>query len=59
MSVPFAHVAHWTWVFYVLPVLIVIGGILRSTMEERRRKQDGAGRKTRATPANAKKRRRR
>ena len=28
LALPLAHVGHWLWVFYVLPVLIVIGGIV-------------------------------
>ena len=29
--VPVAHIGHWLWVFYVLPVIIVIAGIFWST----------------------------
>jgi len=25
LALPLAHIGHWLWVFYVLPVLIVIG----------------------------------
>ena len=35
---PLAHIGHWSWVFYVIPVAIVIVGIVRSTLEDRRRK---------------------
>jgi hypothetical protein len=38
--VPLAHVGHWLWVFYVVPVLIVIGGIIRSTRAEKRRERE-------------------
>jgi hypothetical protein len=45
--VPVAHIGHWLWVFYVLPVLIVIGGILWSTRaanrREREEEEDGEG----------------
>lgn len=34
---PLAHLGHWLWVFYVIPVLIVVGGIVYSTIRERRR----------------------
>jgi hypothetical protein len=34
---PAAHIGHWLWVFYVLPVIIVIAGILRSVLIERKR----------------------
>jgi hypothetical protein len=37
MTLPLAHVGHWLWVFYVLPVVIVVAGIVRSTLLERRR----------------------
>jgi hypothetical protein len=40
MILPSAHVGHWLWVFYVLPVLIVIGGIIRSTRAEKRKEKD-------------------
>jgi hypothetical protein len=32
---PLAHVGHYLWVFYVLPVIIVILGIVRTTLAER------------------------
>jgi hypothetical protein len=37
---PLAHIGHYHWILYVLPVLIVIGGILRSTYLEKRRDRD-------------------
>jgi hypothetical protein len=43
MMLPFAHLGHFLWIFYVLPVLIVIGGILRSTWAEKRREGEGKG----------------
>jgi heme exporter protein D len=33
---PLAHVAHYLWVLYVIPVLIVAGAILRSVVQQRR-----------------------
>ncbi len=33
---PLAHVGHYLWVFYLVPVVIVIAGILRSVVLERR-----------------------
>jgi uncharacterized membrane protein len=36
---PLAHLGHWLWIFYVVPVLIVIAGILRSVLIERRRRE--------------------
>jgi hypothetical protein len=41
MTLPLAHIGHYLWVLYLLPVVIVIGGILRSTISERRRKGRG------------------
>ena len=36
MTLPLAHLGHFLWIFYVMPVVIVIVGILRSTMVEKR-----------------------
>jgi hypothetical protein len=47
LVLPVAHIGHWLWVFYVLPVLTVIGGIIRSTRAEKRREreeEEGKGR---------------
>jgi hypothetical protein len=38
--VPVAHIGHWLWVFYVLPVIIVIGGIFWSTRAANRRERE-------------------
>jgi cytochrome c-type biogenesis protein CcmH/NrfF len=38
--VPFAHIGHWLWVFYVLPVIIVIAGIFWSTRAANRRERE-------------------
>ncbi|HEU4392024.1 MAG TPA: hypothetical protein VFR04_00155 [Solirubrobacterales bacterium] len=37
MTLPLAHVGHYLWVLYVLPVLFVIAGILRTTIQGRRK----------------------
>jgi cytochrome c-type biogenesis protein CcmH/NrfF len=37
---PMAHLGHWLWVFYVIPILIVIAGIIRSTRAEKKRERD-------------------
>lgn len=34
---PLAHLGHWLWVFYVIPVLIVVAGILVSGRNAKRR----------------------
>jgi cytochrome b561 len=41
MTLPAAHIGHYLWVLYLLPVLIVIAGILRSTLAEKRKNRDG------------------
>ena len=33
---PLAHVGHYLWVFYLLPVLVVVVGIVRSAILTRR-----------------------
>jgi hypothetical protein len=33
---PLAHVGHYLWVLYILPVIIVILGIVRTTLAQRR-----------------------
>jgi hypothetical protein len=40
VAIPCAHLGHWLWVFYVIPVLIVIGGIIRSTRAEKKRERE-------------------
>ena len=39
MTLPLAHLGHYLWVLYLLPVIIIVGGILRSTRLERRRSE--------------------
>jgi hypothetical protein len=36
---PLAHVGHYLWILYILPVIIVILGIIRTTLAQRR--EDG------------------
>jgi hypothetical protein len=33
---PLAHVAHWTWVLYILPLLVVVVSVLRTVLTEKR-----------------------
>lgn len=40
-ALPLAHIGHWLWVFYVLPVLIVVAGIVKSTISAKRREREG------------------
>jgi hypothetical protein len=36
MTLPLAHVGHYLWILYVLPVLIVVGSIIKTTISEKR-----------------------
>ncbi len=40
---PLAHIGHYLWVFYLLPVLFVVLGIVKTTLSERRRDEDEDG----------------
>jgi len=37
LALPLAHIGHYLWVFYLIPVLIVIGGIIHTTRADKRR----------------------
>jgi hypothetical protein len=39
MTLPLAHVGHYLWALYLLPILFVVIGIVRTTISERRRKR--------------------
>jgi hypothetical protein len=39
---PIAHVGHYLWILYILPVIIVILGIVRTTLAQRRSDEDDA-----------------
>lgn len=44
MTLPLAHVGHYLWVLYLVPVVIVVGGIVRSARVQRRGdREDEAG----------------
>ena len=47
VALPIAHVGHWLWVFYVISILIVIAGIIRSTRAEKKREREEEERKRR------------
>lgn len=36
LLVPLAHAAHWMWVLYLPPILIVVGSLVRTSLKERR-----------------------
>jgi hypothetical protein len=38
---PIAHAGHWLWILYAVPVLVVIGSIVSSTLRERREAREG------------------
>ena len=38
--IPSAHLGHWLWVFYVIPILIVVGGIVYTTRVGKRREAE-------------------
>jgi uncharacterized membrane protein len=38
MTLPLAHVGHYLWVLYLLPILFVVIGIVKTTLSEKRRK---------------------
>jgi cytochrome c-type biogenesis protein CcmH/NrfF len=39
MTLPLAHVGHYLWVLYLLPIVFVMIGIVRTTLVERRRRK--------------------
>lgn len=43
MTLPLAHVGHYLWVFYLLPVVVVVIGILKTTLSEKRGEDDPEG----------------
>jgi hypothetical protein len=36
MILPLAHIGHYLWILYVLPVLIVVFSIIKTTISEKR-----------------------
>jgi uncharacterized membrane protein len=44
LAIPLAHLGHWAWIFYAIPLLIVIAGLIRSTLRERKREREEAER---------------
>ncbi len=46
VAIPPAHLGHWLWVLYVIPLLIVIAGIIRSTLREKKREREEEERKS-------------
>jgi hypothetical protein len=43
LFIPLAHIGHWLWILYVLPVLIVVVSIVKTTISEKRKaREEGA-----------------
>ena len=38
--IPLAHVGHWLWVLYLPPVLIVVGSLPGTTIDESCKKRE-------------------
>jgi cytochrome c-type biogenesis protein CcmH/NrfF len=37
VTLPLAHVGHYLWILYLLPILFVVIGIVKTTRSEKRR----------------------
>jgi hypothetical protein len=37
LALPLAHIGHYLWCFYLIPVLIVVGGIVYTARADKRR----------------------
>jgi cytochrome c-type biogenesis protein CcmH/NrfF len=37
---PVAHIGHYLWVLYLLPVAIVVAGIVKTTRAQRREREE-------------------
>jgi hypothetical protein len=37
---PLAHVGHYLWILYLIPVIIVIAGIVRTTLSQKREDEE-------------------
>ena len=40
MTLPLAHIGHYLWVLYLLPVIFVVLGILKTTLSQKREDRD-------------------
>jgi hypothetical protein len=36
MTLPLAHLGHYLWILYLLPVIFVVAGIVKTTLSEKR-----------------------
>ena len=39
-ALPLAHIGHYLWTLYVIPILIVVVAIVRSAMAQRRAREE-------------------
>jgi hypothetical protein len=37
---PLAHIGHYLWVLYLVPVLIVVGGIVKTSLSQKGEKDE-------------------
>jgi cytochrome c-type biogenesis protein CcmH/NrfF len=37
VTLPLAHVGHYLWILYLLPIVFVVIGIVKTTLSEKRR----------------------
>jgi hypothetical protein len=40
VTLPLAHIGHYLWVLYIVPIAIVAGSIVASTLRRRRQDRD-------------------
>ena len=40
LFIPLAHIGHFLWILYILPVLIVVATIVKTTISERRKARE-------------------
>jgi cytochrome c-type biogenesis protein CcmH/NrfF len=40
MTLPLAHLGHFLWILYLLPVVFVVIGIAKTTLSEKRSKEE-------------------
>jgi cytochrome c-type biogenesis protein CcmH/NrfF len=40
VTLPLAHVGHYLWILYLLPIVFVVIGIVKTTLSEKRRRDD-------------------
>jgi len=51
VTLPLAHVGHYLWILYLLPVLLVVAGIVKTTLSEKGRDPDDPASASRSDPS--------